>query len=150
MFTCVTRNGTILVWQSEYTGGRHIQIYNVGLRDNVTSIGNPSTYATRVSVTEESGVTVIVSQLHITASDQFPIASVTCQIGEQAGSQETISFKTVTTGTCISKFVKPIMINIIIIMNAVTIVMHELTTLPQLQCTLILFISTGKFLDLFQ
>ena len=128
VFTCVTRNGTILVWQSEYTGNRHIQIYNVGPRDNVTNIGNPSTYATRVSVTEENGVIVIVSQLHITASDQFPTASVTCWIGEQAGSQETISFKSVTTGTCISKFVKLIMIIIVIIMNAVTIKFY--TSIP--------------------
>ena len=118
VFTCVAKNGTILVWQSEYIGRNDIQIYIVGPRDNVTSISNPNIYATRVSVTVENGLTVIVSQLFITASDKFPTSTVTCRIGEQAGSQETISFKTVTTGImeiCEPYYNNTYVINIIIL-----------------------------------
>ena len=97
VFTCVTRGATILEWRSNEhigTNGDNIQIYSVGSRTlNVTSVTIPTTYATRVSSSEENGVTVIVSQLFITASEQFPISSVTCHINGQ-GPQETISFNT--------------------------------------------------------
>ena len=96
MFTCVTRGSTLLEWRSnEHIGinGDDIQIYSVGSRDNVTSVTIPTTYATRVSVSVEDGVTVIVSQLFITASEQFPTSSVTCRINGQ-GPIESISFNT--------------------------------------------------------
>ena len=96
VFTCVTRNSSILEWQSDEhigTDGDDIQIYSVGSRVNVTSVTIPTTYATRVSVTVENGVTVIVSQLLITASDRFPTSSVTCRINGQ-GPVKTISFNT--------------------------------------------------------
>ena len=96
MFTCVTRNTTLLEWQStDYvgTGGNDIQISSVGDRDNVTSLTNPNTYATRDSVAEENGVTVIVSRLFITASEQFPTSSVTCRI-DGLGPQAIIYFNT--------------------------------------------------------
>ena len=97
VFTCVIRNSTLLEWQSnDYIGinGDNIQIYSVGSRTlNVTSVTIPTTYATRVNVTVEDGVPVIVSQLFITASEQFPTSSVTCRINGQ-GPQETISFNT--------------------------------------------------------
>ena len=100
IFTCVTRNSTILEWQSnEYIGtdGDDIQIYSVGDRDNVTSVTIPTTYAIRDSVAVENGITVIVSRLFITASEQFPTVSVTCRINHD-GPRQTISFS--ITGTC--------------------------------------------------
>ena len=96
VFTCVTRNSTILEWQSNEhigTDGDDIQIYSVGSRNNVTSVTIPTTYATRVSVTTENGITMIVSQLYITTSEQFPTSSVTCRINGQ-GPIKTISFNT--------------------------------------------------------
>ena len=98
VFTCVIRDSTLLEWRSnEHIGinGDDIQIYSVGSRDNVTSVTIPTTYATRVSVTVEDGITVIVSQLFITASEQFPTSSVTCRINHD-GPRQTISF--ITTG----------------------------------------------------
>ena len=80
-------------WQSDEhigTDGDDIQIYSVGDRVNVTSVTIPTTYATRDSVTEENGVTVIVSRLFITASDRFPTSSVTCGINS-LGPRQTIS-----------------------------------------------------------
>ena len=100
VFTCMVRNSRILEWQSdEYigTGGDSIPIYSVGSRDNVTSGGNPSTYATRVSATMENGITVIVSQLFITATEQFSTSTVTCQININ-GPSKSITFY--TTGMC--------------------------------------------------
>ena len=99
----MTRSSTILEWQSnEYIGtdGDHIQIYSVGNRDNVTSVTIPTTYATRVSVTEENGITEIVSHLFITASDRFPTSSVTCRI-DGLGPFKTIPF--ITVGMSIAK-----------------------------------------------
>ena len=96
VFTCVTRDTDILVWQSAYIGANGqdiLQIYGTGSRDNVTSNINPTTYATRVSVTEENGVTVIVSQLFVTTSEHIPTSSVTCRINHD-GPRQTISFNT--------------------------------------------------------
>ena len=96
IFTCVTKNSSILEWQSDEhigTDGDDIQIYSVGSRDNVTSVTIQTTYATRVSVTVENGITVMESQLFITASDRFPTSSVTCRINGQ-GPVEVISFNT--------------------------------------------------------
>ena len=101
VFTCVTRDTEILTWQSEYIGTNGhdiIQIYSTGESDNVTSPTVETTYATRVSVTEEDGVTVIVSRLFITASEQFPTSSVTCRINHD-GPRQTISFNTTGMAT---------------------------------------------------
>ena len=100
----MTRNSTILEWRSNQhigTDGDDIQIYGVGNRVNVTSVTIPTTYATRVSVTMENpGITVIVSQLFITASDRFPISSVTCGING-LGPRKTITFNTIGMSACI-------------------------------------------------
>ena len=101
-------------WQSnEYVGtdGDDIQIYSVGSRVNVTSVTIPTTYATRVSVNMENpGITVIVSQLFIKASDHFPISSVTCGING-LGPRQTITFKTIGMSACIlqSDFYGPLL-----------------------------------------
>ena len=91
IFTCITKNSTILEWHSNEhigTGGDSIPIYSIDSRVNVTSGGNPNTYATRVSADVVDGITVIVSQLHIIAS--VP-SSVTCRINGQ-GASNTIAF----------------------------------------------------------
>ena len=101
VFTCVTRNSTILEWQSDEhvgTDGDDIQIYSVGSRVNVTSVTIPTTYAIRDSVSMENGITEIVSQLIITASDRFLISSVTCGINS-LGPRQTISFNTTGMST---------------------------------------------------
>ena len=95
-FTCVTRNSTILEWRSDEhigTDGDDIQIYSVGSRVNVTSVTIPTTYAIRVNVTETNGITEIVSQLTIIASNHFPTSSVTCGINS-LGPRQKISFNT--------------------------------------------------------
>ena len=100
MFVCVTWNTSILEWHSnEYINryGVDIQIYNVGSRNNVSSRTIPTTYATRVSSSVEDGVTVIVSRLFITASEQYPNSSVTCRRYGQ-GSNKTISFEVTVIG----------------------------------------------------
>ena len=56
-----------------------------------------TTFATRVDTYDDNGVTVIVSQLQITASEQFPTSSVTCQINDD-GLSDTINFH--ITGIC--------------------------------------------------
>ena len=94
VFTCVTWNTTILEWRSnDYIGeGSHdIQISSAGDNNVTRSLLNPDTYATRVSVSVEDGVAVIVSQLFITATEQFPTSSVTCRINGQ-GPRQIISF----------------------------------------------------------
>jgi hypothetical protein len=100
VFTCVTRDTDILVWQSEYIGTNGldiIQIYGTGDRDIVISPTIETTYATRVSVSMENGITVIVSQLFMTASKQFQTSSVTCRINHD-GPRQTISFSII--GKC--------------------------------------------------
>lgn len=101
VFTCITRGTDILIWESEYIGANGldiIRIHGTGERNNVTSTSINTTYATRVNVTVEDGVPVIVSQLFITASEQFPNSSVTCRI-DHNGPGQTIYFN--TTGMAI-------------------------------------------------
>ena len=69
-----------------------LQIYSGGPRD-VVNATDGTTYATRETVTEEDGVTVIESKLFITASDQHPTSSVTCRI-DGNGPIKRISFNT--------------------------------------------------------
>ena len=97
----MTRNSTILEWRSDEhigTDGDDIQIYSVGNRVNVSSVTIPTTFAIRVNVTMENGITEIVSQLFIMASNQFPISSVTCGINS-LGPRQTISFNTTGMAT---------------------------------------------------
>ena len=94
-FTCDARNASILEWHSEEyigTGGDRIEILGSGDGSNQTRRGG-ETVATTVSVNTYSGITVIVSQLHIMTSGQFPTSSVKCAINGQ-GPQRVISFAT--------------------------------------------------------
>jgi hypothetical protein len=96
-FTCEARDTSIMEWYSdEYVGssGDRIEIVRGGDGRNQTRLGG-QTVATTVSVTTYSGVTVIVSQLHIMTSEQIPTSSVTCAINGQ-GPREAVSF--ITTG----------------------------------------------------
>ena len=58
-------------------------------------------YATRVNVTVESGVPVIVSQLFITASELIPTSLVTCRInGSREGLEKSTSFNITGIYSC--------------------------------------------------
>ena len=82
IFTCVTRGTAILEWRSEEhigTGSDSLQFLSFerpGHRKSKPH--NPSTVATLVSVSTDSGVTEITSNLLIIASSQFPVSSVMC------------------------------------------------------------------------
>ena len=82
IFMCTTRGSPILEWFSEeYIGtrGDRLQILSISDR-NISSI-NPNVVATRINVTNENGVVVIVSELRIIASIQYPNATVSCSNG---------------------------------------------------------------------
>ena len=92
-FTCVARNTTLLEWFSDdYVGPGHdhLPISSGGLARNQT---RGSTVATRVHVDNDNGITVIVSQLHIIASEEFPTSSVRCGVNGQ-GPHQDINFTT--------------------------------------------------------
>jgi hypothetical protein len=81
-FTCEARDASVMEWHSdEYigSGGNFIEVVRNGDGNNQTRRGK-KTVATTVSVTTYSGVTVIISQLHIMTSERFPTSSVTCAI----------------------------------------------------------------------
>jgi hypothetical protein len=102
-FTCEARDTAVLEWYSdEYIGpgGDFIEIVRNGVGSNQTRLGG-ETVATTVSVSTVSGITVIVSQLHIMTSERFPTASVTCAINGN-GPREVIPFTTVATGMEVS------------------------------------------------
>ena len=94
-FTCEARDTSILEWHSdEYigTGGDRIEILRSGDGRNETRLGG-ETVATTVSVNTYSGVTVIISQLHIMTSELIPTSSVMCATNGN-GPRKTISFRT--------------------------------------------------------
>ena len=82
IFTCVTRNTDILEWRSDEHIGRDgdsLQLLSIDSAGTVKSnTRNPSTFAVLVSVSVDNRVRVIVSELHIRVSSQFPVSSVTC------------------------------------------------------------------------
>ena len=91
----MTRGSGILEWRSvEYTGNISLQILSLSHAPNsVVSRSNPDTVATRVYANTEIGIPVIVSELQIVASTQYPTATVTC--GNNAlGSFKSITFQT--------------------------------------------------------
>ena len=94
-FTCEARGTEVMEWFSEDyigIGGDFIEIFSRDEGSNQTRLRG-MTVATRIGVYDDNGITVIVSQLHIIASDQFPMSSVTCRINGR-GPNETISFNT--------------------------------------------------------
>lgn len=91
VFTCITRGTGILNWSSnEYIGnnGLLLQILSVGNTTTVQSYLVPNTSATRISITNDTGEIVIVSELRIIASLDYPTAIVTCN-------QNSINFSTI-------------------------------------------------------
>ena len=96
-FTCVVRGANTLIWDSTvYIGeGNEFQIPSVG--DAVPRIRG-TTVATRVDTYIDNGVRVIISQLSITALEQFPTSSVTCRDNHE-GLSETINFNTTGMST---------------------------------------------------
>ena len=78
VFTCVTRFSNILQWSSrEYIGedGYNIQIYNGTLG---TDVRRGNAHATLVRAEIENGVLVLVSELRIQVSTQYPTATIQC------------------------------------------------------------------------
>ena len=75
MFTCVTRGTDILEWRSEEhigTGGDSLQFLSIERPGDIKSKShNPSTVATLVSISMDSGDNEIVSNLHVIASSRF-------------------------------------------------------------------------------
>ena len=79
-FTCLVRGSNVLEWNSaEYIGQGgfplQLSLFN-GTDMNVSSTTHPSTYALRLGVTRENGRPVIVSDLRIIASTQYPVATI--------------------------------------------------------------------------
>ena len=95
VFTCITRGSGILNWFSnEYIGsdGLPLQILSGGSTVTVPSNSNPNTVATRINVTT-NGEIVIISELRIVASAQYPTATVSCDNGD-VQSRRSITFHT--------------------------------------------------------
>ena len=93
-FTCMTRESQILEWFSEEyigTGRDRLQILSESNR-NTSSI-TPDVIATRISVTTENGIVVIVSELRIVASIEYPNATVSC--GNGSPKKVNVTFQTV-------------------------------------------------------
>ena len=91
VFTCMTRFSNILQWSSrEYIGGDgyNIQIYNGTLG---TDVRRGSTHATLVRAEIENGVLVLVSELRIRVSTQYPTATIQCD-NNGHGARESITF----------------------------------------------------------
>ena len=91
IFTCTTRFSNILQWSSrEYIGGDgyNIQIYNGTLG---TDVRRGSTHATLVRAEIENGVLVLVSELRIRVSTQYPTATIQCD-NNGHGARESITF----------------------------------------------------------
>ena len=100
-FRCTIRGtGTILSWISDDyigLGGVVLQFASIdspGLI--VSSSENPNTTATLINATTNAntGVTQIVSELHITASVQYPTSAVSCRINSH-GRANITTFRTV-------------------------------------------------------
>ena len=95
IFTCNVRStSTILSWSSpEYIDDR-LQLASVDSPGHTESNpSNPTTFATLISATtDDEGVVVIVSQLQIMASSQYPFSesAVTCHAGDM---QNTVAFR---------------------------------------------------------
>ena len=91
IFTCTTRQSSILQWSSsEYidSDGYSIQVYNSTLGNDVR---RGSAHATLVRAAFENGVPVLVSELHIRVSTLYPTASIQCD-NNGHGSSQTIRF----------------------------------------------------------
>jgi hypothetical protein len=97
-FTCEARDAEVLEWYSDEYIGSAIEIRSSGRENNQTRLEGNTT-ATRVSVSTDSGITVIVSQLHIMTSELFPTSSVTCAISAQ-GPRKVIPFTTTGMKSC--------------------------------------------------
>ena len=94
IFMCVTRFSNILQWSSmEYIGGDgyNIQIYNGTLG---TDVRRGNAHATLVRAEIENGVLVLVSELRIRVSTQYPTATIQCN-NNGHGARESIIFNSI-------------------------------------------------------
>ena len=91
VFTCTVRGARILQWSSvEYISdsGHNIQILN---SPSGMDVRRGEAHATLVSATTEDGVPVLVSELRITVSSRYPVATIQCDDNGH-GSVRSISF----------------------------------------------------------
>ena len=95
IFTCVTLHSGILQWSNnEYigTGESRLELFSSGSTDRENSRINQHTYARRLNTTSDNEPRVIVSELHVTASLQHQIATITCA-NNGHGQYESITFQ---------------------------------------------------------
>ena len=93
IFTCTTKGSPILEWFSEeYIGTGRDRLQILSESDRNTSSINPDAVATRINVTRDNGVIVIVSELRIMVSTKYPTATVSCSNGDQRSIQN-ITFR---------------------------------------------------------
>ena len=101
-FTCVTSDSDILQWSSSQyigTGDIRLELYPDGDVDLEPSNANQHTFARRLSNTSNNEPPVIVSELHLIASLQHPVTTITCAKNGH-GQNESITFR--TNSKCIS------------------------------------------------
>ena len=102
VFTCTARVAGVLNWFSdEYIGtdGLPLQIIGVGNTTTARSNTDPNTVAVRISVTDDNGVIVIVSELRIIISIQYLMATVSCDNGDRQ-LRQSISFSESKSMVC--------------------------------------------------
>ena len=98
IFSCVAKGSASVIWLSdEYIGDTE------GNENNLTSgdVGIPKrinsyTKAVLVSANISNGTEILVSELKINVSSEYPNPSVTCRVSVDGLSNETISFKVLT------------------------------------------------------
>jgi hypothetical protein len=84
IFTCTTRGSPILEWFSEQyigTGRDRLQISSENDRNTSSITPGPDAVATRINITRDDGIVVIVSELRIIASILYPNATISCSNG---------------------------------------------------------------------
>ena len=82
IFTCITRGSPILEWFSEeYIGTGRDRLQILSESDRNTSSITPAAVATRINVSRDDGIVVIVSELRIIVSMLHPNATISCSNG---------------------------------------------------------------------
>lgn len=93
-FTCETKGSHIIAWSSNhYIGGNGAQLELTTATDAdhmATSLIDAMTIATLVNITEEDGMTILVSELRIKVLPQYFISSISCHnVGHNTASTST-------------------------------------------------------------
>ena len=103
IFTCITRGSPILEWFSEeYIGTGRDRLQILSESDRNTSSITPAAVATRINVTTDNGIVMIVSELRIIASVLYPNATILCSNGSPKNVN--VTFQTVGESCLINYF----------------------------------------------